>query len=68
MACMTYDDFYLIFGNSEIRIKAAEDTLYSSFAINTAFFNHGSDRVSNFLYGYSSGFDIPQREVRMRGY
>ena len=36
---MIYDEYFLIFGNSEIRIKAANKELYSNFAINNAYFN-----------------------------
>lgn len=36
---MIYDEYFLIFGNSEIRIKAANKEVYSNFAINNAYFN-----------------------------
>ncbi len=30
---ITYDDYYLIFGNSEVRIKNQEDKVFSNFGI-----------------------------------
>ena len=34
----TYDDFYFVLGNSELRVKSGEKTLFSNFGIaNSAF-------------------------------
>lgn len=35
---MVYDKYFLIFGNSEIRIKSGEKKIFSNFGINNAYF------------------------------
>ena len=37
---ITYDDFYLIFGNSEIRIKSLEKKIFSNFGIANGYFKN----------------------------
>lgn len=46
---MTYDDFFLIFGNAELRIRANERTIFSNFGIGNSFFNNRSHRVNDIL-------------------
>ena len=36
---MMYDEFYVIFGNAEIRIKIGENKVFSNFGINNGFFD-----------------------------
>ena len=36
---VTYDNYFLIFGNSEIRIKHGETKVFSNFAIANGYFN-----------------------------
>lgn len=36
---ITYDDFYLIVGNSEFRLKTGESQIFSNFAIGNSFFD-----------------------------
>ena len=46
---MTYDTYYTIFGNAEIRVKAGEKKVFSNFGINNAFFNCKGKKVESFL-------------------
>jgi len=45
---MIYDDYYLIFGNAEIRVKPGESNpkVFSNFAVSQAFFNNEGDNVN----------------------
>ena len=36
---ITYDDFFIIFGNSELRVKTQEGKLFSNFGINAAYYD-----------------------------
>lgn len=36
---ITYDDFYIIFGNSELRLKSLENKLFSNFGISNGYYN-----------------------------
>lgn len=38
MLGMVYDKYFLIYGNSEIRIKSGEKKLFSNFGINNSYF------------------------------
>jgi hypothetical protein len=33
-----YDEYYVIFGNSELRIKSQENKLYSNFGISSGYY------------------------------
>ena len=35
---ITYDDFFVIFGNSELRVKTQEGKLFSNFGINAGYY------------------------------
>jgi hypothetical protein len=56
---ISYDDYYLIFGNSEICIKVNDMHVLSNFAIQARHFNSKSRDVAFFL-GSS------EREVEMK--
>ena len=45
---MIYDKFFLIFGNSQIRIKTGEKEkkLFSNFGISASYFNSKGDKVN----------------------
>jgi hypothetical protein len=47
---IAYDDFFLIFGNSELRLKALDNKVFSNFAINNGYFNPRGEKV-NILLG-----------------
>ena len=49
--CLIYDDYHLIFGNSQIRIRNSSNCFYSNFGISTSNFDHGYDTISDFLCG-----------------
>lgn len=36
---MTYDPYYLIFGNAELRVRAGEEKVFSNLGINNSYFN-----------------------------
>ena len=46
---ITYDNYFLIFGNSEIRIKQGELKVFSNFAIANGFFNPMGNNIDNLL-------------------
>jgi hypothetical protein len=45
---LTYDDNFIIFGNSEIRIRNNEKQLFSNFAIENSHFEKGKNRLEDF--------------------
>ena len=47
---MVYDRYFLIYGNSEIRIKSGEKKLFSNFGINNSYFWSQGENV-NMLFG-----------------
>ncbi len=53
-----FDDFYIIFGNSEIRIKGNETKLYSNFGASTGIFEVGNDKVEDFFGEKSTEIDV----------
>ncbi len=46
---ITYDQYYFIFGNSEIRIKTQDRTLFSNFGILSSTFSPLGDSSQQFL-------------------
>lgn len=46
---MTYDTYYAIYGNAEMRVKTGERKVFSNFGINNAFFNGRGHKVDKFL-------------------
>ena len=42
----TYDDFYFVLGNSELRVKSGEKTLFSNFGIANSAFKARGHKVS----------------------
>jgi hypothetical protein len=36
---ITYDEYYIIFGNSEIRLKSLENRVFSNFGISNGYYN-----------------------------
>lgn len=56
---ISYDDFFLIFGNSEIRLRTQHSTVYSNFGINNGYYQNKGENV-NVLFGSGS-----TREVEM---
>jgi len=46
---ITYDEFYIIFGNSEIRIKNLDDLLFSNFGISNGHYHPKGNGVSVLL-------------------
>ena len=46
---MTYDAFYLIVGNSEIRLKHGEQKVFSNFGINNAYYHSKGGCVDDLI-------------------
>lgn len=46
---MVYDQFYIIFGNAEIRIRTGEDLIFSNFGIANCHYNRRDRKIQNFL-------------------
>lgn len=48
---ITYDDYYLIFGNSEIRLRSQEKIIFSNFGISNGYYASRGKNVSILLGG-----------------
>jgi len=48
-ALVSYDDFFIIFGNSEVRIKSFETKVFSNFGANSGVFATYGKKFVNFL-------------------
>jgi hypothetical protein len=59
---ITYDEFFLIFGNSELRLKKNEKKVFSSFGISNAYFANRGEKIDVLL---GSG---TAREVELNDY
>lgn len=62
---ITYDDYYVIFGNSEIRIKSMEDKVFSNFGINNSYYDCKGEKVTVLLGGgmHDREVDIDSYEI-----
>jgi hypothetical protein len=63
MRAISYDDYYILFGNSEMRLKSGEDIVFSNFGIANSFFDNKGQTVDA-LFG--EGKD--KRELPIEGY
>ena len=43
---VTYDNYFLIFGNSELRLKHAENKFFTNFGIANSFFDSNNEKYS----------------------
>ena len=62
MRGMTYDDFFILFGNAELRIRANEKTVFSNFGISNGYFNNKGRKVQDLLG------DGENRELEFKSY
>jgi hypothetical protein len=46
---ISYDDYFLILGNSELRIKTGEYRLFSNFGIANSYYNNRGEKVHALL-------------------
>jgi hypothetical protein len=48
---MTYDPYYIVFGNAELRIKTGEKMLFSNYGMTTGYFDYSEipKKVEYFL-------------------
>ena len=46
---IAYDDFFLIIGNSEIRLKTQDKKLFSNFGVSNSFYNNRGEKVDTLL-------------------
>jgi len=60
---ISYDDFFVIFGNSEIRIKSQEKKVFSNFGVSNSYYRHNGDGVNVLLGGTKT-----EREIGVDGY
>jgi hypothetical protein len=44
-----YDDYYIVYGNSELRIKSLELKLFSNFGLNSSTFDSREFKLIHFL-------------------
>lgn len=44
-----YDDYYLIFGNAELRVRSQEFKLFSNFGINNSYYYNYGQKVGSLL-------------------
>lgn len=44
-----YDDYYIIFGNSELRLRSQENRVFSNFGISNGYFANRGEKVSILL-------------------
>ena len=44
-----YDEYFLIFGNSELRIKSGDLELFSNFGISNGTFESGTTTLTQFM-------------------
>lgn len=55
---IVYDEYFVIWGNSEIRIKSQEKKVFSNFGLNNSYYKNNGDKV-NMLLGGNPG----EREI-----
>ena len=55
---LTYDDNFIIFGNSEIRIRNNETQLFSNFAIENSHFEKGKNKLEDFIGSRARTLDL----------
>lgn len=55
---ITFDDYYIIFGNSQIRIKSSESKMFSNFGTGNAYFNSQGDKIEQFVGDNDREIDI----------
>jgi len=46
---MIYDEFFMIWGNAEVRIRANDKILFSNFGIAASFFNPRGKKVNDLI-------------------
>jgi hypothetical protein len=46
---MVYDSYFLIFGNTELRIKTGEKTVFSNFGIMRFYYNSRGKKVQDLI-------------------
>lgn len=61
---IVYDDYYIIFGNAELRIKSSDNIIFSNFGINNSFYHSQGDTVQNFL-GEQHGRETPLKSYEI---
>lgn len=60
---ITYDDYYIIFGNSEIRLKSLESKVFSNFGIANGYFENRGMGVETLLGQNKREIDLETYEV-----
>jgi hypothetical protein len=57
-ALVSYDDFFLIFGNSEVRIKSFETKVFSNFGTNCGVFATYGKKSADFLGSVTNEIEL----------
>ena len=58
-----YDNFFLVVGNSEIRVEHNKRLLYSNFGARMSFFETGGDKIEDFLGQKKNEIEFEVMEV-----
>lgn len=60
---VTYDPYYLIFGNAELRVRAGEEKVFSNLGINNSYFNSEGWRAKDLLNDSSNEVRLIDYEI-----
>lgn len=60
---VVYDEYYVIFGNSELRIKSQETRLYSNFGITSGYYRSRGLKVD--IITNSTDKEVPFKNVEI---
>ena len=60
---LTYDPYYLIFGNAELRVRAGEEKVFSNLGINNSYFNSEGWRAKDLLNDSSNDVRLIDYEI-----
>lgn len=58
---VAYDDYFIIFGNSEVRLKSQDKKIFSNFGVNNGYYQNNGDKI-DIIFGTSI------RELEMSSY
>jgi hypothetical protein len=56
---IAYDEYYIIFGNSEVRLKSGEGVVFSNFGIANSYFENNHQTVDVLFGEGKEGKELP---------
>jgi len=62
-ALVSYDEFFLLFGNAEVRIKAHETKVFSNFGVNSGVFATYGKKFADFLGSVTNEIELSHFEI-----